>query len=128
VLATPWGATQDAIREAGELGGKAVIDCTNPLKPGLSGLEVGLTASGADLVAQWAKVFKAFSTTGFNNMADPVINGLRTVMFVCGDDEGVKPTVLQLAADVGFDEVRCREAGDRPAAGAVGDAVDSPGL
>jgi predicted dinucleotide-binding enzyme len=37
-------------------------------------------------------------------MADPVINGVRTVMFVC-DDEAVKPTVLGLAADVGFDAV-----------------------
>jgi len=38
-------------------------------------------------------------------MADPVIQGVRTVMFVCGDDEAAKPVVLQLAADVGFDAV-----------------------
>jgi predicted dinucleotide-binding enzyme len=108
VLATPWNAAQAALREAGDLGGKAVIDCTNPLKPDFSGLEVGFTTSGAELVAQWAKgakVFKAFNTTGFNNMANPVINGIRTVMFVCGDDEGLKPTVLRLATDVGFDAV-----------------------
>jgi predicted dinucleotide-binding enzyme len=108
VLATPWSATQAAIQSAGNLAGKIVIDCTNPLKPDFSVLEVGHTTSGGEIVAGWAKgakVFKAFNTTGFNIMADPVIQGLRTVMFVCGDDEAAKPAVLQLAADVGFDAV-----------------------
>jgi predicted dinucleotide-binding enzyme len=108
VLATPWNATQAAIRAAGNLAGKAVIDCTNPLEPDFSGLEMGFTTSGAEQVAQWAKgakVFKAFNTTGFGNMANPVINGIRTVMFVCGDDEATKPTILKLAADVGFDVI-----------------------
>jgi predicted dinucleotide-binding enzyme len=107
-LATPWPATEAAVRAAGNLNGKTVIDCTNPLKPDVSGLALGFHTSGAEQVAQWAKganVFKAFNTTGFNNMANPIINGIRTVMFVCGDNEAVKPTVLQLAADVGFDVV-----------------------
>jgi 8-hydroxy-5-deazaflavin:NADPH oxidoreductase len=108
VLATPWNATEAAIKAAGNLQGKTVIDCTNPLKPDISGLEFGLTTSGAEQVAKWAtgaKLFKAFNMTGFNIMADPVINGIRTVMFVCGDDETAKPAVLQLATDVGFDAV-----------------------
>jgi predicted dinucleotide-binding enzyme len=108
VLATPWAAAEAAVRAAGDLTGKALVDCTNPLTPDFSALEVGFSTSGAEQVAGWArgaKVFKAFNTTGFNNMANPVINGTRTVMFVCGDDEAVKPTVLRLAADVGFDAV-----------------------
>jgi hypothetical protein len=108
VLATPWQGTEAAVRAAGDLRGKTVIDCTNPLKSDVSGLEVGFTTSGAERVAQWAKgakVFKAFNTTGSNNMADPVINGIRTVMLVCGDDEAAKPMVMQLAADIGFDAV-----------------------
>jgi len=108
VLATPWPATEAAVRAAGNLRGKIVIDCTNPLKPDVSGLEVGFTTSGAERVAQWAKgakVFKAFNTTGSNNMTDPVINGIRTVMFVCGDDGEAKPVVMQLASDIGFDAV-----------------------
>jgi predicted dinucleotide-binding enzyme len=108
LFATPWPATEAAVRSAGELTGKIVIDCTNPLKADLSGLEIGQTTSGAEKVAAWArgaKVFKAFNTTGFNIMADPVINGTRTVMFVCGDDETAKPVVLRLASDLGFDAV-----------------------
>ena len=50
-------------------------------------------------------MFKAFNTTGYNIMADPVISGTRTVMFACGDDEAAKHAMLQLAGDIGFDAV-----------------------
>src|SRR5438093_12611208 len=39
VLATPWPATEEALRAAGDLGGKVLLDCTNPLKPDLGGLD-----------------------------------------------------------------------------------------
>src|SRR5262249_24771470 len=69
VLATPWPVTREAIESAGDLTGKIVVDCTNPLKPDFSGLSIGYTTSGAEQVAQWARganVFKAFNQTGFN--------------------------------------------------------------
>src|SRR5207253_4942477 len=47
VLATPWQAAEAAVRAAGDLSGKALIDCTNPLTPDFSGLEVGFSTSGA---------------------------------------------------------------------------------
>jgi 8-hydroxy-5-deazaflavin:NADPH oxidoreductase len=108
VLATPWPATEAAIKSAGDLSGKIVVDCTNPLKADLSGLELGLTTSGGEQVAGWArgaKVFKAFNTTGSNIMGDPVVQGVPTVMFVCGDDAEAKPRVLQLATDLGFEAI-----------------------
>ena len=108
VLATPWQATEAAVKSAGDLSGKILIDCTNPLKADLSGLEIGHTTSGGEQVAAWArgaKVFKAFNTTGSNIMAAPVIQGIPTVMFVCGDDTAAKPRVLQLASDLGFNPV-----------------------
>src|SRR4051812_14573662 len=108
LLATPGPATEGAVRSMGDLRGKVVIDATNPLKPDLSGLEVGDTSSGAERVAGWAagaRVVKAFNTTGANVMADPVIDGRPTVMFVCGDDAGGKKTVPGLAADVGFEPI-----------------------
>ena len=108
VLATPWSATRDAIQAAGNLAGKVVVDCTNPLKEDFSGLALGHTTSGAEQVVQWAtgaKVYKVFNQTGFNVMANPVFNGRRAVMFVCGDDDVHKPTVLQLASDIGFESI-----------------------
>ena len=47
VLATPWQGTEAAVRAAGDLRGKTVIDCTNPLKPDVAGLEVGFDQPSA---------------------------------------------------------------------------------
>lgn len=33
-LCTPWQATREAVQSCGDLAGKVLIDCTNPLKPG----------------------------------------------------------------------------------------------
>lgn len=108
VLATPWPATQSAIQAAGNLTGKIIIDCTNPLKPDLSGLTLGHTTSAAEQVAEWAtgaKIYKAFNQTGYNNMANPMFGSQRAVMFVCGDDETHKPEVMQLVSDIGFEAI-----------------------
>jgi len=108
VLATPWPATRDAIQRAGNLTGKVVIDCTNALKEGVSGLALGYTTSAAEQVAEWArgaKVFKALNQAGFNIMANPVFDGQRAVMFVCGDDAQQKSIVLKLVAEIGFETI-----------------------
>ncbi len=108
VLATPWQVTEDALKQAGALAGKVVVDCTNPLKADFSGLVLGYTTSGAEQVARWAKaakVYKAFNQTGFNNMGAPSLEGRQAVMFVCGDDAGHKPNVLKLASDLGFEAI-----------------------
>lgn len=105
VLATPWPATEPVIRSAGSLAGKVVVDATNPLGPGLQ-LTVGTTSSGAEQVAQWAEgapVVKAFNTTGFENMANPIYDGEPIAMFICGDDAEAKATVTRLAEDLGFE-------------------------
>ena len=107
-LATPWDAAQDALKSAGDLTGKVVLDCTNPLKPDLSGLVLGLTTSAAEEVARQAKgahVVKIFNTTGSGNMANPRYPEGPATMFYCGDDAGAKASARQLAADLGFDPV-----------------------
>src|SRR5690242_16377365 len=50
VLATPWPATYEAIQSAGDLHEKVLLDCTNPLKPQLAGLEIGTTTSAGEMV------------------------------------------------------------------------------
>ena len=88
--------------------GKIVLDCTNPLKPDMSGLEVGLSTSGAEQVAglaAGAKVVKIFNATGFNNMANPRYANEAATMFYCGDDARAKAVAGQLAADLGFEPV-----------------------
>ncbi|HAX79938.1 MAG TPA: F420-dependent NADP oxidoreductase, partial [Cyanobacteria bacterium UBA11372] len=73
-----------------------------------SGLTIGFTTSGGEQVAEWAKgakVYKVFNQTGFGIMADPVLEGHKAVMFVCGDDEESKPTVIKLTEEVGFETI-----------------------
>ncbi len=48
VGATPWPATQAAIRAAGALNDKIVIDCTNPATPDSSLASETLTVSGVE--------------------------------------------------------------------------------
>lgn len=108
VLATPWPATENAIRSAGNLAGKTVIDCTNPLASDLSGLVIGTNSSAGEEVARWAKgakVVKAFNTIGAANFANPRFGADATSMFIAGDDVAAKATVAHLAAELGFDVV-----------------------
>jgi 8-hydroxy-5-deazaflavin:NADPH oxidoreductase len=107
-LATPWEATEDAVRNAGGLAGKIVFDCTNPLAPQLSGLTHGHDTSGGEQVANWApgaRVVKVFNTIGANQMENPDFNGVAATMFYCGDDGDAKAAAARLAADLGFDPV-----------------------
>jgi 8-hydroxy-5-deazaflavin:NADPH oxidoreductase len=66
-------AAEQTIAECGNLAGKIVIDCNNPLLPDFSGLTVGHTDSASEAVARWAKgarVVKTLNTTGSGNMLD----------------------------------------------------------
>lgn len=110
VLATPWPATEAAVKGLGPLSGKIVIDCTNPLGIGPSGLELvlGFDTSAGERVASWARgasVFKSLNQTGAENMEKASRFPVRPVMFVAGDDEAKKPTVLALIAKLGFEAV-----------------------
>ncbi len=107
LIAVPWRVTQATIAAAGDLTGKIVIDCTNPVAPGLQ-LALGTTTSGGEQVAEWAegaRVVKAFNTTGWENMADPIYAGEPSSMLICGDDAAAKTIVSQLTASLGFDVV-----------------------
>jgi len=108
VLATPWDATEQACKGLGSVAGKIVVDCTNPLGMGPDGLKlvVGFDNSGGEMVAGWcagASVFKTFNQTGFENMKRASSFARKAVMFVAGNDDAKKPTVLRLVGDIGFE-------------------------
>ena len=110
VLTTPWNTAEAAIRSMGDLSGKIILDATNPLAVGPDGLslEIGHSISAGEKVQGWAQgasVFKTLNTTGFGNMANPVFRGVKSVMFVAGDDAVNKPGVIELVAELGFEVV-----------------------
>jgi hypothetical protein len=111
VLCTPWQGTEEAVKACGDLTGKVLIDCTNPLTPDFSALEVGHTTSGAELIADWApgaRVCKAMNQIGAPMMARPELPSA-PVMFVCGDDDAAKQVTADLVTQLGFEAV---DAGD----------------
>lgn len=107
-LATPFQANGAALAPVADaLAGKVLVDCTNPVGPGLThGL--ANVESGAQMVqrlAPAARVVKAFSIYGFENFEDnrfPAA-GATPAMFFCGDDAAAKADVARLIAALGWE-------------------------
>lgn len=109
-VATPFSALESVLRPVADaLAGKVLVDCTNPVGPGLThGLKS--ERSGSDVVqslAPKARVVKAFTIYGFENLEDPSFPGhdVEPAMLFCGDDRDAKARVGQLIADCGFEPV-----------------------
>ena len=108
VLALPWDGAEAAIRGLGDLQGKVVIDCTNPLtmNDGVLGLDRGFSTSGAETVAAWipqANVVKGMNQVVSELMQDNAGLSSRPVQFIAGDDASSKATVRQLIEEIGFE-------------------------
>ena len=108
IFATPWPATHDAVKAAGALKGKIVVDCTNPVKPDLSGLEIPPEGSAGQAFVQWlpgVKVVKCFNTTGAPNMANASGYISKPAMFLCGNDDLANEKIGTLAKQIGFEPI-----------------------
>jgi hypothetical protein len=109
-LATPFAANQPALAAAGDLAGKILVDCTNPVAPNLTH---GLNSerSGAELVQSFvsaAKVVKAFTIYGFENFEDnsyPGYGNLKPAMLIAGNDADAKQVVTKLGEELGWEAV-----------------------
>jgi predicted dinucleotide-binding enzyme len=110
ILATPYSAALGIARSVADWQNRILVDATNPLAPGLTGLSLGTNPSGAEEIARaarGARVVKAFNTTGAENMADSRYAGGQPFMPVCADDAEARRRVLELATLIGFDAVDC---------------------
>jgi hypothetical protein len=107
ILALPWSTARAAIEPLGDLAGKIVIDCMNPLGRvnGALGLEIGHTTSGGEIVQGWlprARVVKTLNQVGAEIMADNKALAHRPVMFMAGNDADAKAATVAMLADLGF--------------------------
>ena len=114
VLALPWNAVETVVAELGDLSGKIVIDCTNPLGPvdGTFGLTMGHTTSGGETVQRLlpgARVVKTLNQVGAEIMARNDHLPQRPAMLMAGNDEAARDAVAGLLRDIGFDPL---DAGD----------------
>jgi len=108
VLALPFGAAADAIKQANNLAGKVLVDISNPISADYKELVIGHTTSAAEeiqkLVPQ-ATVVKAFNTI-FAQLLSPESRPGKTLqVFVAADDAAAKASVSELAKSAGFEAV-----------------------
>jgi 8-hydroxy-5-deazaflavin:NADPH oxidoreductase len=108
ILALPYGAVGEALKQAGDLSGKVLIDITNPITADFQGLVVGHTTSGAEEIqalAPTAKVVKAFNTIFAQILPAEARKGRILQAFVAGNDAAAKEQVAKIAETIGFDPV-----------------------
>lgn len=118
VLAVLGAATEEVIKLADpkNFAGKIVMDATNPLdfskvdfaKGVPPAMIVGTTDSLGERIQRWlpqAKVVKAFNTVGNPHMFKPDFPGGPPDMFICGNDDEAKKTVVRILADFGWPAV-----------------------
>jgi predicted dinucleotide-binding enzyme len=107
-LATPFQANEATLQAvAGELKDKILVDCTNPVGPGLThGLNN--VQSGSDMIQKLvpqARVVKAFTIYGFENFENNAFPAytVKPAMFFCGNDAAARKTVGGLIQQLGWD-------------------------
>jgi 8-hydroxy-5-deazaflavin:NADPH oxidoreductase len=113
VLAVKGAVAADALRAAGKenLGGKTVIDATNPIvdAPPVNGVLKFFTDLDESLMERLQREFesarfvKAFSSVGNSLMVNPQFEGGKPTMFICGDDDVAKKTVIGILDQFGWE-------------------------
>lgn len=108
ILAVPYLALQGIANQLTDWQGKIVVDATNPLAPGLTGLLLGTNTSGAEefsKLAHGARVVKAFNTIGAEHLEDASFTGGMPMMPICGDDAEARLRVKSLVSLIGFEAI-----------------------
>jgi predicted dinucleotide-binding enzyme len=99
VLSVPYEAAADVLSKAGDLTGKTIVDCTNPVLPTLEGLAIGGNNSAAEELQRLvpgANVVKCFNTLGW------ALLGSGCDGFYCGDNPEAKAQVANLVTAAGL--------------------------
>lgn len=104
VLAVPYPALSGVVHELDPvLGGRTVIDVTNPLDETYTDLATD-TSAGEEVQAEvpGAHVVKAFNTILASRHQQPSQDGEPLDAFFAGDDPGAKEQVAELARSLGY--------------------------
>ncbi len=116
---TAGTASLEALEQAGDaaLGGKVLVDVANPLDFS-RGMPPTLTVSNTDSLGEQiqrrfpeARVVKALNTVNREVMVDPGLVPGAHDLFVCGDDDEAKITVVELLESFGWPRERILDLG-----------------
>jgi hypothetical protein len=112
LLAVPGGAAVESARGLGPLGGKILVDCTNPLRwdggPVWSPPVEGSVAQALAAAFPEALVVKGFNHFGAEIQRNPALVSGPAEAFFAGDGPEAKARVMEVADRMGF---RARDAG-----------------
>lgn len=104
ILSVPWDAIPEALDQAGDLGGKIVIDTTNQFGSGPMP-EPGQTAAqfNAERMpgARYTKSFNTL-TSAFQAQTADRTGEDKVVQWICGDDAQAKAVVARLIQEMGY--------------------------
>lgn len=104
VISVPWGVLPEALRQAGSLEGKIVIDTTNQFGGPPLPAKGQTAAQFNSLRMPGARYTKSFNTltSAFQAQAAGRPGEERIVQWLCGDDAAAKGVVAGLIEDAGF--------------------------
>ena len=104
VISVPWSVLTDALRQAGDLNGKIVIDTTNQFGNGPMPAAGQTGAAFNQARMPGARYTKSFNTltAGFQAAVAGRSGDGRVVQWICGDDAPAKATVAELIASMGY--------------------------
>lgn len=111
VLALPYDAALGAVEQYGDqLGGKVVVDITNPVDfQSFDRLVTPPDSSAAEELARRApadaKLVKAFNTTFAGTLVEGEVAGHQLDVLIAGDDDEAKDTVAELARSGGLNAI-----------------------
>jgi 8-hydroxy-5-deazaflavin:NADPH oxidoreductase len=107
ILVTGAADAIPALKAAGNLSGKVVVDITNPLTADYMGLTIGHSTSNAEEIAK--AIPGIHLVKGFNTLFAQLLgagaalpNGGKVTVFVASDDAAAKTNVTSLAQSMGF--------------------------
>jgi 8-hydroxy-5-deazaflavin:NADPH oxidoreductase len=109
ILAVYFQKMEEALRAAGDLTGKILVDISNPITDDFKGLAIGHTTSAAEEIqklAPQATVVKAYNTIFAELLpAETRRDRAPVQVFVAGDDDAAKQAVSDVVAKGGFEPV-----------------------
>jgi hypothetical protein len=113
MLAVKGTAAAEALSLAGErnLAGKTVMDACNPIEDAApqNGVLRFFTGLNDSLMERLQRQFssahfvKAFNSVGSVCMVNPEFSGGKPTMFICGNNDGAKKQVSQIASEFGWE-------------------------
>ncbi len=105
-LTVPGTAALDVARSLGDLRGKVVVDCTNPLRwdegPVWMPPAEGSLAAAIAAACPGARVVKAFNTFGAEFHGNPSLTSGPVEVPMASDDQDAKALVAEVATRAGF--------------------------